>query len=79
MGGEKIIPADVTANILAATGFQRLAGMNINKPVTENSVNSHLMGKMLGELKDLNRKSRIVIKNTSAIETTAWYQQHFKN
>jgi len=79
MGGETILPADITANILAATGFQRLSGMNVNQPITVDGVNAHLMGKMLGELKDLNRKSRIVIKNTGAIETTAWYQQHFKN
>lgn len=79
IGGEKIIPADLTASILNSTGMHRLAGMDITKPVTVDSVNNHLMGKMLGELKDLNRKSRIVIHNTSNIKTTAWYQQNFKN
>jgi hypothetical protein len=79
IGGEKIIPADLTASILNSTGMQRLAGMDVTKPVIVDSVNSHLMGKMLGELKDLNRKSRIVISNSRDIKTTAWYQQNFKN
>jgi len=79
IGGEKIIPADMTANILNAAGKQRLAGLNPNKAITADTVNAHLMSKMLGELKDLNKHSRIIVKNSPGIETTAWYAYHFKN
>lgn len=79
IGGEKIIPADVTANILNAAGMQKLAGMDLTRPITADGVNSHLMGGMLRELKDINRKSRINIYNSPGIKTGAWYDRHFKN
>jgi len=72
MGGETIVPADMTANLLARSGMQRLAGMNMSKPVTVDSVNAHIMGSMLGELKDLNKKSRIIINASSDINFKAY-------
>lgn len=77
-GGEKIFTADRTKDILNAINLQHLIGLKGNK-ITDEQINDHLTRQMLSELKDLNRKSRVMIQNNVAIETTAWYQNNIRN
>jgi hypothetical protein len=79
--GTKIFPADVTKAMINAAEIDR-AGMmksfhnNVNVSVSDNR---DLLQSTLGELKELNKKSRIVIINNAAVETSAWYQQQMKH
>lgn len=70
-GGEKIIPHDITKDILQANNMQHLIAMQLkqNRPIEGNRINEQ----MLNELRSLNKKSRIVIHNERDIKSTAFY------
>lgn len=80
-GGEKIFPADVTKDILNIIHMRHLIGLRnfADIPMSEQRINQHLQEQMLGELKELNTKSRIIINNQMGIETSAYYLNNMKN
>ena len=73
-GGEKITPANLTADILNAANMKSLATIQPKQSYSQNDINSHLLQDAVQQLKYLNRKPGISIHNHPAVETTPWYQ-----
>lgn len=75
MSGDTILPNKVTEDILASMSLSEMAKMN-NVKVPEHINNND---EVVKQLKELNKKSRIIINNEKDITSTAWYDYHFKH
>lgn len=77
--GTKILPNSVTEQIIAAAAQDqdRLLGLYGAKQAPTINVDTRAED-ILKELRELNKKSRIVINNQLGIESTPYYQQQMK-
>jgi hypothetical protein len=73
----RILPNQVTEDILRSTSISNYSVQKVEDPFGEATI-SELQG-VKSELKELNKKSRIVIINQGAIESTAWYDRQMKH
>lgn len=73
--GDTILPNKVTEDVLAAISLTNLA--KLNGVHIENAGNSQ--EEIVKELKQLNKRSRIIIHNQAGIESSAWFDYHFKH
>lgn len=78
--GTKILPADVTAQVLRSVEEQR-NGLTAGNFVVNTTANKATPTdeEILAQLKQLNKKSKIVIINQSGIESTPWYNTQMKH
>jgi len=78
--GTKIFPANVTKDILNAAETERSSLMKSYNSNVSMSVpdNRDLLESTVRELRELNKKSRIIIHANTPVEVTAWYQKNMK-
>jgi hypothetical protein len=76
MKGDTILPNKVTEDVLAAISLTQLARMN---GVKIKAVEETGSGEVVKQLKELNKRSRIIIHNQAGIESSAWFDYHFKH
>jgi len=80
-GGERIIPSNITQDILNLIGFQQSMALrsSLGSGVSETeSLNQEIQKKILGKLGEIKDKTGIIIHNHMPIETTAYYLNNMK-
>jgi hypothetical protein len=76
LGGEKIIPADITTQLLNMIG----AGSKVTAPKNQTIPFSDLLTEQKRTTRAIEKmKLYINIKNSPAIESSGWFDKHFKN
>lgn len=79
MGGETILPADVTKNVMRTLGMEGMMGRGAMTLNMDNTALLDRLGDVVDGIGELNRKPGITIINQRDITSTAWYDYHMKH